>query len=216
MRLLSCFAILFFFLNRQIVAQEARDTANPKARPATFAPYRFPAFAQGMVFLRNKDTVSISLNYNVIRNEMQFINEQGDTLKLKDPLTVTKIFINEEEFYYNKEKWVQKIETKAGVVPGYWTKVLVELKVNKPDFADYDQRERKVWMEGYSNFDVHTKDFYFFGDGYGNFIKATRSSLLAYFEKQAPLIKRYLNTHPADFNKLSDIRQVLQFCDTLN
>jgi len=215
MRLFLCFAILFLLLDMQVSAQTT-GTSNQKAKPAPFAPYRFPAFAQGMVFLRNKDTVSIYLNYNVVRNEMQFINEHGDTLKLKDPLTVTKIFIKGEEFYYNKEKWVQKIEAKAGIVLGYWTRVLVELKLNKPDFVDYDQRERKVWMEDYSNFVVQTKDFYFFGDDYGNFVKATRSNLLAYFEKQASLIKRYLNAHPTDFNKLSDIKQVLQFCDTLN
>ena len=101
MRLFLCLAILFLLLDMQVSAQTT-GTSNQKAKPAPFAPYRFPAFAQGMVFLRNKDTVSIYLNYNVVRNEMQFINGHGDTLKLKDPLTVTKIFIKEEEFYYNK------------------------------------------------------------------------------------------------------------------
>jgi|GEM_PF-6087535 len=215
MRVLPCFTILFLVLSTRCAAQPETDIAAKKASPALHSPYRFPVFQQGMVFLRNKDSVTAYLNYHFVRNEMQFINEHGDTLKLKDPATITKVFINEEEFYYDKEKWIQKIEAKGGIVLGYWTNVLVELKIDKSGFADYDQSDRKVWMEGDSKFIVRTKDFYFFGDGYGNFIKASRSSLLAYFEKQAPLVKQYLNTHDPDFRKLGDIKNVLQFCDTL-
>ncbi len=215
MRLPLSAIILVLIFNGSLFAQGSGNSST-KLKHGEIAPYRFPDFSIGLVFLGNKDTVPANLNYNVIRNEMQFINEHGDTLKLAEPLAVTKVTINEKDFFYSKEKWVQKIETRGGIMLGYWTSVLVDLKITDPYVGSYNQNAERVSVEDKAKFIVYSRSFYFFGDSYGNFISATKKNLLAYLEKQAPLIKRYLDTHPADFQKLEDIQRVLGFCDTLN
>ncbi|MEP6750019.1 MAG: hypothetical protein ABJB86_19930, partial [Bacteroidota bacterium] len=114
MRLYLLYVILFLFCYANLSAQRSTTTHGPVTvykSPVIKGIYQFPMFTDGTVVLRNGIVYAAQLNYNVLGDEMQFINEKGDTLGIADPLTINFISLQDHKFYYEKDHYLQTIST---------------------------------------------------------------------------------------------------------
>jgi hypothetical protein len=64
--------------------------------------YRYPQFLPGQVYYRNGNEAAGKLNFNLLVQEIQFINDDGDTMALDQIETVQLLRIGQDTFYYNK------------------------------------------------------------------------------------------------------------------
>jgi hypothetical protein len=106
MKAVCCSIITVFILGLNLSAQEGRMTYNPVKDGNEILPvevrYRYPQFIQGQVYFKNGNGGSGKLNFNLLVNEIQFINDNGDTLALDLIETMKFLTIGEDTFYFNK------------------------------------------------------------------------------------------------------------------
>ena len=67
-----------------------------------FGKYRFKDFEKARLYYSYGKFASGKLNYNYLVEEMQFINQSGDTLALSNPEQITYIVFDSAVFFYNE------------------------------------------------------------------------------------------------------------------
>ncbi|MFT3936634.1 MAG: hypothetical protein QM726_23620 [Chitinophagaceae bacterium] len=238
--LLSVFAISLQVCAQQKTAassivQLSSDPLNPRNRLASqlYLPlkdtYIFPAFKEGTVYFRNGDTVFIQkMNYNILLNQMHVINPDGDTVQLNEPVSVSKVVIMQTSFYYFKGNYLQEITNTKKVILGYRREFRAEMRIAESADSLILSNSKNIIKEGCCLEDgqvfklengrivfIHATPYFYFGDEYGNFIKADKPALLNLMEKNRPLVEQFITSHHTAFNNLSDLLDVLQFSETL-
>ena len=88
------------------IAQHSRVTYNAltnaeEALPADFR-YRFEKFLTGQVYYKDGNGGTGRLNYNLLVQEIHFINEKGDTMALDNLETVRLVTMGKDSFYFHK------------------------------------------------------------------------------------------------------------------
>jgi len=98
-------AVQFFTIHlsaqttERIVIKAGEDIS---AALSSHGMYRFATFKPGIVKFKDGTFGKALLNYNVILNDIQFINPNGDTLALTDISLIDTIRIDSSVFYYEK------------------------------------------------------------------------------------------------------------------
>lgn len=198
---------------------------NEKNMPAYKGFYRFPGFAQGTVIFRDGRGSSARLNYNISLDEMQFINQQGDTLAIADPDNINLVNLNGTRFYYNNG-YLQAVDVGNEIILASRQVLIAEYKKGEtfntmlsPDEKGTGEslftRNGQKYSPGTDGQMLTSKEHFFFGDGNGGFTKAGKEYILRRYDKNQTAIKEFLKANHTDFNKRADILQLLQFCNQL-
>ncbi len=187
--------------------------------------YRFPAFAEGTVILRNGIMSSASLNYDISLDEMHFIAQNGDTLALAEPATIHFISLNGTRFYYDKG-YLQVLDTAADLLlayrqqfskqqlrPGAYGSTIPHEGARTFNFFN-GTGQRYNMGEDYS-LTLTPMDYYFFGDQYGHFSKTSKAFILEHFAKYHAAVNSYLQNNHINFNRLADLEKLLAYCSRL-
>ncbi len=231
MRLLPFFIISLMFLEFSVAAQEAVSLQygnNSRFVLPLNTTYQFPAFANGTIFLRNGTTAVLRLNYNVARDEVHFINENDDTLIVAEPLTISSIRIGQSRFFYDKNRWMQEVQTKAGITLAFTQLVSVQIisralysnsvsmqSKNNNGAGYFTGNGQKIILDDGRVGVINTTLYYYFGDKYGSFTVANKAHLLRFFERQQAQVREFIKDRHTNFNKPEDILEVMAFCDKL-
>ena len=186
------------------------------------AIYLSPGFTPGSVFLKNGSSSKQLLNYNSLLDEMDFINEQGDTLAIAEPAQLNSVEIDSVKFYYDLG-YVQQIfaqgNYKLGIKPKW--KQMPDKKT-----AGYGIGSSTGAIKTYSTFNngngpigklkvaedvlyIKENSFYI-GDKFNHFKRADKKNFYILFGDKN--ITQYLEEHRVDFNKEDDLKALLQFC----
>ncbi|GAC1450384.1 MAG: hypothetical protein NVSMB7_12680 [Chitinophagaceae bacterium] len=219
---LCLLTILFTDLSAQ------KEAAFPEIKKGSLPEkgiYRFPAFTEGTVVMRNGIISSQKLNYNISLDEMHFISEKGDTLSLSDPPAVNFISMKGGRFYYDKG-YLQTIDTTGGIILAFRQLLSVQQHhttaygMTEPhegtrSYSFYTGNGQTYKMGNDEKVTVTVREYYFFGDAYGHFSKTGKIFILQHFGKQEDAIQAFLKTHHTNFNKLGDLQQLLVFCRQL-
>ncbi len=187
--------------------------------------YRFSSFTEGSVIFRNGIITSAKLNYNVSLDEMHFITDRGDTLSIAEPTSVSFINLDGSRFYYDKG-YLQTIDTAdVNGIRLAFKQILVAQQQRK--VGAYDMATPHEGIRNYSFFTgngqkynlgsddkimVTSREFYFFGDKFGHFEKASKEYILVHFPNNHPELKEFIKTNHINFNVLKDLEKLMQFC----
>lgn len=182
----------------------------------------YPQFQRGTVYFRNGNFSNANLNYNLLKEEMLFINQKGDTLAIDNEPTIKYITINYDSFYYD-EGYLQLIATYP------------DLKLTKRESIDIGD---ELKMGGYGQTSAvsaitslsslyrgseytrlnargellllkHTQ--YFIGDKFNNFLPATKKNIAKMFKGKESLLENYLKENKIMFNNENDLRKLINF-----
>lgn len=185
--------------------------------------YYYPEFKTGLVQFRNGNLGGGKMNYSPLLEEMEFINDAGDTLALADAQSIKyisfgadtffvfqKIFILELAFnnavrlcerrsvsLVNRERYGGHGELKSGSV------IAVEQLS-----SGVNTMRQMVAKELLTFSDDRT---YYFGDQYGNFKLASKKNLTDLFGQNYPGLENFLRTNNINYLKEEDLRLVLEF-----
>ena len=226
MRLLILVICLTVFADSDLQAQvkppEIREVLPEKGI------YRFPTFNEGSIIFRNGIIAAATLNYNVSLDEMHFITGNGDTLSVADPATVNFINLNGSRFYYDKG-YLQTIDTTTtnGIILAFKQSLIAQQQrkygaygITEPhegirSLNFYTGNGQIYKLGGDEKITVTAGEYYFFGDTYGHFTKASKEYVLLHFKKNQPALKEFMQTNHTNFNVLKDLLKLMQFCRQL-
>ena len=190
--------------------------------------YRFPSFSEGSIVFRNGIVSAARLNYNVSLDEMHFTTEKGDTLSVADPATINFINLNGTRFYYDKG-FLQTIDTVMynGVILAFKQVLIAQQQrkygaygITEPHegvrtYNFYTGNGQTYKLGGDEKITVTAREYYFFGDGYGHFAKASKEYILSHFDKNQPALKEFIKSNHINFNVLKDLLNLMTFCKGL-
>lgn len=98
---LICSTTLFSQYRKTILVKAGDDVAQAYS-PNGF--YRFPQFTEASLYnIKRQGQSSMKFNYNLYTNRMQFINNEGDTMDMMNPLRFDSMVIDKTIFFYKSE-----------------------------------------------------------------------------------------------------------------
>jgi hypothetical protein len=87
---------------RKTISVKAGDDVAQAYSPNGF--YRFPQFTAASLYnVKRKGQSSMLFNYNLFTDRMQFINNEGDTMDMMNPIRFDSMVIDKTIFYYKLE-----------------------------------------------------------------------------------------------------------------
>ena len=221
----------FFILTSLSLAAQARKTytVKPGEKVSKVLPkeavYLYPGFKDGTVNFKNNNLGSGKLNYNQLIDEMEFINEKGDTLALNNGETIASIYIDRDTFYFyegfiknlvslkevkfaSRKKLVISNRQKIGGM-GELSSASIETYTK----VDSDQGVKELIPKEVLTFSEYTN--YFIGDNYNNFKPLNKKNLLNAYSKQQKTVESYLKENSTNFLKEDDLYKLIQFLQGL-
>lgn len=228
MKTVTVAACLFYFLTFSChmyaqtdawtvkAGQESKDAVPPGAR------FRYPAFVAGTVFFKDGTTAQALLDFNLLNEEMQFINPSGDTLSIDNESTVKYININSDTFYYSKgylelvtsnpfAKIAKKQRLKIGDVRrigGYGqpssTSAITSVGsfYNRTEVTKITPRAELLLLK---------ETTYYIGDNYNNFLPANKKNIIKMFGRKETVLESFLNENKIKFNNEDDLKRLSDF-----
>ena len=194
---------------------------------SSYGMYRFQAFTDGTVVLRNGTSVNAKMNYNIYLGLIQFIDAKGDTLALSNPETTDSISVDNHLFYYHRKYYFQ-------VMANYENcKLVMKQKIEfRPvkvgAYGTYSPGTSAQTYESLSTpYVVNSKlrlnediiviketIYYLFYKKYRE-EKASRQGYLTVFPNHKNEIQVFIKENKTNFNKLGDLQKLTAFCAAL-
>jgi hypothetical protein len=220
---LTCYTELFAQKSK-IVTVRAGTNIMDVLSPADV--FYYPHFTSGKVFFRDGTVTASKLNYNLLVDEMHFINENGETLALANENNVKYIVINNDSFYYN-HGYLRLLA--SGAVSKLVVKQIWIISDARPVGA-YNTTNNSVSITSYATMNEHGRLYdlaidedlvlkkveqFYFGDNYNHFVLADKKNLLTLFPKEQERLEMYLKENRINFTKKDDLEKIVQFLEHL-
>lgn len=190
------------------------------------ARYLYPQFSQGTVHLRNGQTATARLNYQLQLREIQFLNPKGDTLTLANTGTVRRIELNKDTFVYDQNGQALQVLGDYGPVALAQHHSLQVANVEKE--VAFRQSSSLSSVTNYSTYPTATgsiaqlemkgdvvysrrRVLYLINQN-GLAAPPSRKAVLKLFSGHKTEIDRYLRDQPVQFNLAEDLQRLLEFC----
>jgi hypothetical protein len=218
----ACILIILITIHFYAIAQSAQ-TIKVNAGDdiaAAISPngiYRFPAFTVGTIVLKNGNQGTQLLNYNLLSEQIMYIDKNGDTLAIGIPDQVKKITIQDTGFYYCNNACVEEIANASAVSLVEERKIFIDYQ-KKGAFGNSDgvgtgtESLTILQAAGASyhlsvNQDAVIKKWvsYFLLTSDGQQLPATKSNFISVFVKNRDSIQTWLINNKVNFNKEQDL-----------
>lgn len=186
--------------------------------------YYYPLFTTGKVFFRDGSKAGAQLNYNLLYDQMLFIDTKGDTLALADEATIKYIAISKDTFYYNegylrmissgdvilaeKQTWIVADVRKIGTHNKSTTTFAITSFSSYTNGSDAAKSKDLILNE---DIVLRKETQYYFGDKFNYFVRAGKKGLLHLFQKKQQNVEDYLNENKVNFDKKDDLEKLLKF-----
>jgi hypothetical protein len=93
--------ISFLFISNLVTAQQQKDSSIDSTN------FLFPKFTDGVITMKDGNEATGKFNYNMLLDEMQFINPPDEIMSLASPSKVLKVVIASRTFIYLKNYFVE-------------------------------------------------------------------------------------------------------------
>ncbi len=222
-------SLLLFTFSKSIAQVRKTYTVKPGEKISESLPkealYLYPQFKDGVVNFKNTNVGASRLNYNRLLDEIQFIDEKGDTLSLADDAIISSVYIDRDTFYYY-QGYVKMISDVKKVKFAIKKKLALSNKqkvggMGELSSASIDTYEKMSTDQGIKDiistqlltFSEYTN--FFIGDFYNHFKPLNKKTLLNMFAKQQTIIEIYLSENSINFFKEEDVKKLIGFLKTL-
>jgi hypothetical protein len=183
--------------------------------------YLLPTFTFGKMYSKDGDSSGGKMNYNLVLEEMQFINEKNDTLSIADPKLVRLLVLDGKRFYYDGV-YLQEIAnfSTGKLAKRELIKIADRKKIGAMGIANSTGsiesrdvvRDGNIYKLGVNEELVlsrHTQ--YYFGDRNNRFLPANKKNLIKLFPKQKKEIENFLEQHETDFQVEEHLKNLAGF-----
>lgn len=208
----------------QIVPMDNNKISASDVKPEI--KYLFPGFQPGRVILKDIRVINCQLNYNMLFDEILYINEFGKEMALANPEDVKQVYISNRQFVATPNGYFEVIEQEPVSLVYKWTCHITEkgkegalgISTDAPSVYQMNQIsfDAKTWkLDVDKEAVVSVKVIPYLKSGLNCIqIKGERDFMRS-FPGIKSEIKQYLNQNPIDFRKEADLRRLTKFCNSL-
>ena len=219
MKCLSVFSILFLLMLSSY-AQEKIYRIKAGQQIGDVIPfseiYKYPSFKPASVLFLNGGEGNALLNYNFLNGEMEFIDQNGDTLSLGDERTIKNILIEKDTFYFDNGY--------MNVLSAYDNTKLAKKQlitlVDKKNLGAFDfpvsagtenySIYQNVKLKVKADVTMMLESFYFIGERQ-KFYPVTKKNILKLYKKKEDSVSTYFNEQPVSFSNEKDLLRLFEF-----
>lgn len=184
--------------------------------------YRYAEFKLGTVFFKDRRSSGAPMNYNLVLNEIQFIDAKGDTLSLADEPLIKLITIENDSFFYSKGYYqllnsfknirLAKKETinlsSANKIGAYGQPVQGGAVSS---YTSYSSGGRDVNLVINEKITLKKEESYYLADADDHLMPAAKKNLQRAFPKYSATIEEYCKSNSTDFKKESDVAKLFDY-----
>lgn len=176
--------------------------------------YRYPEFADGIVFFKNGATAASKLNYNLLSGEMDY-PQSKDTLSIANPTEIKFITISIDTFYFDKNylELIYSDKYSVTIRQGY----------NQPDVLNrdsYGSSGSNSATDSYSTLQTTGQSYklvlnqdriykkvseYYLLTPTGTFVLFTKKKVMQLFPQKKKTIEGYIKSNRVDFDSREDL-----------
>jgi hypothetical protein len=177
--------------------------------------YWFPEFQDGTILLASgfSPDVKVRINYNLFWEQMEVINEKGDTASLISSPEVKLLNLGNHVFYHDDNHGYVQILIPGEISLAINCHLVVMMETSNGErfkAADYSRNTTSRFDRIY-----HKEYHYYFMDRNGKLYKVSKKALLRLLPDYQREIKIYLRNNSIDFKKKRDLLLALNFCNPL-
>jgi hypothetical protein len=226
---LIIFTILIF--NNNIISQKEEWTVKSGEDMKQSIPdsikFLYPQFTTGLVYFKDGKISKAQLNYNLLFEEMQFIDTSKDTLAIANEATIKFIAIDSDSFYYDKA-YLQTVmnATSIKLAKRESLKIADVQKISAYDQPSstssintinriYTTLGQTAQLNGRANIVFVKQTSYYIGDKYDHFLPATKKNVIKMFGRKENEIENFVNQNKITFNNEEDLKKLVSFLQNI-
>lgn len=190
------------------------------------AIYSFPHFKKGIVFLRDGSATSQQLNYNLLLDEMHFINANNDTLAIATPETIKSVVFDSTSFYFDKnylqvvlEEGEHTLAIKQFLVQSpYRTRGAYDISSSISSISTYSS----IYSNGHlsklqikKDVEMEKKSLFFISDRFNHFYPADKKFFYKVFPNKKAELDSYLKENHINFYDKNNLVSLIKLCSAL-
>ena len=185
--------------------------------------YQYPAFIPGIVLLKSGQRFYKPLNYNKINAAIEFINEKNDTLTLAQEETVNTVIINNDVYFYtpacvriihnDKAKLYKYEKMKVGEVQKIGAMGIPNSGSAIESVSQIDTHERSYDIDINETIILSRAATYLVELPDHQFVPANKKNFLKAYPTAEGDIKEFTKSKNTNFNKESDLVELVTFLD---
>ena len=190
------------------------------AAVSVYGIYRLPAFVSGTIFFKDGKLGKEVLNYNILNDEVMYVDKKGDTLAIAFPEEIKKIDINGIVFYYDKKGWLENIAD----APAASLVVKRKITIHYEKEGAFGISNSTNGIDSYTTFTSNNSSYhlivsddatlkkqtsYFLLTKNSLLLPASKGNFLNQFAPSKKDIESYLSNNKVNFNKEKDLIQLL-------
>jgi hypothetical protein len=179
------------------------------------AIYLYQNFKPGLVVLKDGQRFYKPLNYNRVRENIDFINEKNDTLELADPTTVSTVVIDDDVFFFTpacvrslnkgKARFFISEKIKVGDVQKVGAMGQPSAGTSIDTYQRIDSYQQSYDLNLNEKIILSKTTKYFVEAGENSFIPATKKNVLKTFQKDEAQIKEFIKSKNTNFENVNDL-----------
>jgi hypothetical protein len=189
------------------------------------AIYLYPSFKDGMVEFKNGQRFTRPMNYNKIAGTIEFISEKNDTVAFADEAAVAHVNIGGDVFVftpvcmrflsskkvklyvYEKMKIGDKQKIGAFGIPNSGSAIETVDRI--------ESNQRTYRLNPSETVILKKTTSYYVQTAASEILPANKKNILTLFSGNDEPVKEYFKSHNVNFNKESDLVELVNFLDTL-
>jgi len=187
--------------------------------------YLYPSFKDGIVEFKNGQRFTRPMNYNKIAATVEFISEKNDTVAFADEASVGHVNIGGDIFVftpvcmrflsskkvklyvYEKMKIGDKQKIGAFGIPNSGSAIETVDRI--------EDNQRTYRLNTNETVILRKSTSYYIQTATSEIIPANKKNVMTLFSSNEEPVKGYFKTHNVNFNKESDLIELVNFLDTL-
>ena len=188
--------------------------------------YLYPNFMQGKGLFKNDRVISLMFNYNLLSDEMEFIQSK-DTLMIAKKEQINSIVVAQDTFYYH-DAYLQKI--RSGPLSVFIKRKIVIKDIRKEggmgtenrsssidsyNFLLYNHGKLSVDLKIANDIILQKTVAYFYSTSGNDVIPFTRKNIIRVLPGKEDEIKNYLKANKIDFESRADLLKLAGYVSDL-
>ncbi|MCY7423023.1 MAG: hypothetical protein LH478_14925 [Chitinophagaceae bacterium] len=221
--MLACILLAFpvFAQPRKIYVVRAGEIPNEVL--LIDAIYSFPHFKKGIVFLGDGSATSQQLNYNLLLDEMHFINANNNTLAIATPETIKSVVFDSTSFYFDKnylqvvlEEGEIKLAIKQFLVQSpYRTRGAYDVSSFVSSISTYSSTYSNGHLSKLQikkDVEMEKKSLFFVSDRFNHFYPAEKKFFYKVFPNKKAELDSYLKENHINFYDKNALVSLIKLC----
>ena len=227
---LYCFLLITTLFYGSSSGKRNESVYEPVAVSQSQSIFEFNTFKKATVVFRNKASSHVLMNYNLLHGQLQFINENADTLLLTNKYLIDQIIIENRVFVLGATEQDNDLEiiceyARAGLAK--LNKLVLGGNASSGSAQQFRASSSSIpsslfitnqtgefqWQNTTLSPDGHLKSIFYLLDANRRAYPMSQKSLHRLYPRQWSVLRTYVKTHTINYSNQEDMLRLLAYLE---